>query len=120
MKTSKAQLAAVKKWQRANPEKQAQYVRAWEKKNPEQAQARKNAWAKSAAGKKWLAANQKKKNKARDAWRKKKRRETKRALRRSNVCMSHGGHKLRTNLHDGNAPAVVLHAVVRAQKPTTK
>ena len=38
----------------------------------------------SPAGKKWLAANQKKKNKARDAWRKKKRREAKRALRRSN------------------------------------
>jgi hypothetical protein len=69
IKTSESQRAAWKRWAAANPEK---------------AQANRNAWGKSAAGKKWLAANQKKKNKRRDAWRLKKRREAKRALRRSN------------------------------------
>ena len=64
MKTSKKQLACV---------------RDWERRNPEQAQARKNAWAKSASGKKWLAKNQKKKNRRRDAWRKKKRIEARKA-----------------------------------------
>lgn len=73
MKTSKKQLA---------------WVRDWEKRNPDRAQARKNAWAQLSAGKAWLAKNQKKKNKRRDAWRLKKRREAKRALRRSNVRIS--------------------------------
>jgi SAM-dependent methyltransferase len=42
------------------------------------------------------------------------------AFLKPNVCMSHGGHKRRTNLHDGNAPAVVLHAVVRGASTTQK
>lgn len=59
-KTSAAQLARV---------------RDWERRNPERAQARKDAWAQSPAGKAWLVENQAKKNKARDKWRARKKRE---------------------------------------------
>jgi hypothetical protein len=69
MKTSKAQLAAVKKWQRLNPEKQAKYVRDWEARNPEQAQARKNAYWKTAKGKAAIKRRRKKCNAYRKRWR---------------------------------------------------
>jgi hypothetical protein len=69
MKTSKAQLAAVKKWQRLNPEKQAKYVRDWENRNPEQAQARKNAYWKTAKGKAAIKRRRKKFNAYRKRWR---------------------------------------------------
>tara|TARA_R110000822_G_scaffold21917_2_gene69339 strand:+ start:623 stop:844 length:222 start_codon:yes stop_codon:yes gene_type:complete len=57
---------------KTSPEQLAR-VKAWEAANPERAQTRKNRWAKSPAGKAWLVKNQAKKNKARDEWRKRKR-----------------------------------------------
>lgn len=69
MKTSKAQLAAITKWQRRNPEKQAKYVRDWEARNPEQAQARKNAYWKTAKGKAAIKRRSKKFNAYRKRWR---------------------------------------------------
>jgi len=64
-KTSAAQLAAV---------------RAWERRNPAAAQARKYRWSQSPAGRAWLKKNQRKKNAARDAWRARKKAEALRAF----------------------------------------
>lgn len=65
---------------KTSPEQLAR-VKAWEAANPERAQARKDRWAQSPAGKAWLVKNQAKKNKARDKWRAKKIKEA-RALER--------------------------------------
>lgn len=65
---------------KTSPEQLAR-VKAWEAANPERAQARKDRWAQSPAGKAWLAENQAKKNKARDKWRAKKKRESLKAER---------------------------------------
>lgn len=53
----------------STPQSQRRAHLAWARRNPKKDQARKNDWAKSAAGKAWLKANQAKKNERRKKWR---------------------------------------------------
>jgi hypothetical protein len=69
VKTSQAQLSAVRKWKSLHPEKQAQYELDWARRNPQKAQARKNAWAKTPKGRAAAKRRQKAHNEYRRAWR---------------------------------------------------